>query len=84
MIVITVISDVMESTRRFTSDGPSIKYLKQVKKLHDTARDGRIKPRRREYGRGWVGDTLYSNAMKEWRKRPIKVIPLKIDISHVN
>ena len=87
MIVITVTSDVMEVTRTFRKDGPSIKFLKQVKRLHDTARDGRIKPRRRDFasdGKGWIADINFSKAMREWRQRKVKIIPVKIEITHAN
>jgi hypothetical protein len=84
MIVITVDSEIVEATRVFKKDGPSIRWLKQIDRIHQTARKiaAGKKPLLKNYYKGKGRMIHYKEDVKSWERTLRSSVPLKIFITH--
>lgn len=82
MITITVQSPIMEITRRFRKDNPSVTFLKRVRKLHLTHAKHQAgkKPKRRQFVRA----SQYKHALAKYNETIMcGMLPLKINVEHI-
>jgi len=81
MILIKVQSSIMEATRRFYKDGPSVTYLRRVKRLHDNS--GKARAGNRPMRSNFKSKNAFQTALDKWHSE-LTCFNLKVNIERVN
>lgn len=85
MILISVKSEVVDDKRQFKSDTAAMKYLKNIKRLHESHRIAVCgkKPEKKDFKVGLrrrFSRVLYNKAVNQWQLSMNATLKLKIEI----